>query len=128
MCVRRVPLHPWCDCDDPDNLVDGGAGCPHHVYIDPEHLDVVCRSPGSQWEAQFENVLDSHRYPDAEWIRCDTYIACWTRNGSLQCGWEMRCPETVAQMALDGPAGYKEFYLWDGLCAQCDRGDGIPLR
>jgi len=154
MCIREIPIHPWCTCPPSvhfsPSLSSSEDKCPHHVYISRAHppLPNLHVDIESTENLPVKDLLDPSTFPGPRWVHCESYKA---PDGTDTPGWELRCPQTVAQTVNthnhahdDDDAsvnsggysydyGYQRIYLWDGMCSACDFGLGqalplIPVR
>lgn len=125
MCIREIPVHPWCTCPPSVHLADDE--CPHHVYINREH---PLPSADSTTDLPAQDLLDPSTFPGPRWVHCPSYRA---PDGTCAPGWELRCPETAVRILAHGPESYQRTYAWDGMCSGCERGVGhalplVPVR
>ncbi|KAK0720970.1 hypothetical protein B0H67DRAFT_644158 [Lasiosphaeris hirsuta] len=150
MCIRIVPVHPWCDCNDPDPLLqEPKTYCPHHVYVqddtpDKANGETFVGSHSAVFEDVFlgdstssttetdREVIATLRRPQARWKHCEVYEAMWTdSDGNVLENRELSCFNTP-QFNTVASKPRKTYYPWDGLCDHCDtylsRGRGIGLR
>jgi len=107
MCLRIVPKHAWCDCEDPENVdYRNGPACTHHVSFD---FGVT------------NDFRESYEFPKTRWEPCKSYRRLFTTySGDLRTGFEHGCENTRHASV------YKEFIRWDGLCSECVDGRNSP--
>ena len=137
MCILRIPKHPWCHCTDPTEIdVFESLCCPHHIWISPDCNALTTPHTTTTPQSRLDNLLTNIPRPSPSWCHCPTYITTYTRpSGLLITGNERLCPGTHRYPRREGGAeAFKEFYIWDGLCSDCDdpeRGielELVPLR